>query len=88
MASVAGALFCKDVRIDLLLNSMTFIKIGDKLYLATLLGLTTAAISGTNNFLTKIAVTAIKDPVLFTTLKNALVAAFLIGAILMLKKLP
>src|SRR3989338_7039637 len=67
---------------------MTLIKTGGKLYLATMFGLTTAVISGTNNFLTKIAVTAIKDPVLFTTLKNAIVAAFLIGAILMLKKLP
>lgn len=65
---------------------MTFIKTGDKLYLATLLALATAAISGTNNFLTKIAVTAIKDPVVFTTLKNAIVAIFLFGLLLAFKK--
>lgn len=53
---------------------------------ATALALITAVISGTNNFLTKIAVTAVKDPIVFTTLKNAIVAAFLIGIILMLGK--
>lgn len=46
----------------------------------------TAFISGTNNFLTKIAVTAVKDPVVFTFLKNAIVAAFLIGLLMLLKK--
>ncbi len=53
---------------------------------ATVLALITAVISGTNNFLTKIAVTAVKDPIVYTTLKNAIVAAFLIGIILMLGK--
>lgn len=51
---------------------------------ATVLALITAVISGTNNFLTKIAVTAVKDPIVYTTLKNAIVAAFLVGIILML----
>ena len=55
---------------------------------ATYLVLIAAIISGTNNFLTKIAVTAIKDPILYTSLKNTIVAIFIIGAILLLKKLP
>src|SRR3989344_1495270 len=53
---------------------------------AAYLALGTAAISGTNNFLTKIAVTALKDPILFTTLKNAIVAVFIIGIILVFRK--
>src|SRR3990167_4972163 len=53
---------------------------------ATILALSTAVISGTNNFLTKIAVTAVKDPIVFTTLKNALVAVFIIGIMLAFKK--
>lgn len=53
---------------------------------ATGLVLITALISGTNNFLTKIAVTAVKDPLIFTTLKNAVVALLLIGIILVIKK--
>jgi len=55
---------------------------------ATYLALITAVISGFSNFLNKIAVTAIKDPIVFTTLKNSLVAIFIIGAILVFKKLP
>jgi len=55
---------------------------------ATCLALTTALISGFSNFLNKIAVTAIKNPIVFTTLKNIVVAVFIIGAILILKKLP
>lgn len=55
---------------------------------ATYLALGTAVISGTNNFLTKIAVTAVKDPILFTTLKNAMVAVFLIGILLIFRKWP
>lgn len=55
---------------------------------ATLLVLTTAIISGTNNFLTKIAVTSIKQPILYTTLKNSLVAIFLVGILIALKKWP
>lgn len=53
---------------------------------ATALALITAVISGTNNFLTKIAVTAVKDPLVYTTLKNALVAAFFLGVILLFGK--
>lgn len=53
---------------------------------ATMLALITAVISGANNFLTKIAVTAVKDPIVYTTLKNAIVAALLIGIMLMLGK--
>lgn len=55
---------------------------------ATYLALATAVISGFSNFLNKIAVTAIKDPIVFTTLKNSLVAIFIIGALLILKKIP
>lgn len=57
-----------------------------KLKYAVILAIGTAFISGTNNFLTKIAVTAVKDPVAFTFLKNIVVAALLIGIIVMLKK--
>jgi drug/metabolite transporter (DMT)-like permease len=56
------------------------------LFYPTVLALTAAIISGANNFLTKIAVTAVKDPIVFTTLKNAVVALFLVGIILALKK--
>lgn len=49
---------------------------------ATFLALAAAAISGTNNFLTKIAVTAVKDPLVYTTLKNAIVAVILAAAVL------
>jgi drug/metabolite transporter (DMT)-like permease len=55
---------------------------------ATYLVITTSFISGTNNFLTKIAVTAIKDPIIYTALKNAIVAVFLVGIVLAAKKLP
>lgn len=55
---------------------------------ATYLALITALISGFSIFLNKIAVTVIKDPVFFTTLKNSIVAIFIIGAILIFKKLP
>ena len=53
---------------------------------ATLLALATAIISGTNNFLTKIAVTALKDPVLYTTLKNSIVALLLIGIVILARR--
>jgi len=55
---------------------------------ATLLALTAAVISGLSNFINKIAVTAVKDAVVFTTLKNAVVALALVGLLLALKKLP
>ena len=53
---------------------------------ATFLALTTALISGTSNFLTKIAVTALKDPVLYTTLKNSIVALLLIGIVILVRR--
>lgn len=59
-----------------------------KLTIAIYLALGAMVISGINNFLTKIAVTVIKDPIFYTTLKNTVVAIFLIGAIILLKKLP
>ncbi|MGC9599164.1 MAG: DMT family transporter [Minisyncoccia bacterium] len=55
---------------------------------ATFLALLTMVVSGTNNFLTKIAVTAVKDPVLYTTLKNSIVAVFLFGLVVLFKKWP
>lgn len=54
-----------------------------KLQHAAGLALLTAFISGTSNFIAKIAVTAVKDPVVFTFLKNALVAVFLLGILLL-----
>jgi drug/metabolite transporter (DMT)-like permease len=53
---------------------------------ATALALTTALISGTNTFLAKIAVKASSNPVVFTTMKNVIVAAFLVGLIIAFKK--
>jgi drug/metabolite transporter (DMT)-like permease len=53
---------------------------------ATMLALATAGISGISNFLNKIAVTAVKDPILFTTLKNTIVGLFLIGIVLAARK--
>ena len=54
--------------------------------IATILALGTAVISGFSNFANKLAVTAIKEPVFYTTLKNGLVAILLIGLILTLGK--
>jgi len=54
-----------------------------KLKLAITLALGTALFSGTNNFLTKIAVTVIKDPITFTFLKNGVVAVLLIGLLVL-----
>ncbi|PIR97090.1 MAG: hypothetical protein COT91_03235 [Candidatus Doudnabacteria bacterium CG10_big_fil_rev_8_21_14_0_10_41_10] len=53
---------------------------------ATYLALLTALISGTNNFLTKIAVTVIPNPIVFTTLKNGIVALAIIGIIISFSK--
>lgn len=53
---------------------------------ATGLALGTAAISGVSNFLNKIGVTAVKDPIVYTTLKNAIVAIGLIGIIIAVKQ--
>ncbi|MFH1631639.1 MAG: DMT family transporter [bacterium] len=55
---------------------------------ATLLAFGTAVISGTNVFLTKIVSAGVGDPVVFTTLKNAIVAMLMIGIVLMFKKWP
>ncbi len=52
---------------------------------AVFLALGAAIISGSNNFLTKIAVTAVKDPIVYTTLKNGLVAMLLIGIVMALR---
>lgn len=53
---------------------------------ATFLALGTALISGISNFVGKVGVTAVKDPIVFTTLKNAVVAMLLIGAILCFRR--
>ncbi|MBI5037964.1 MAG: DMT family transporter [Candidatus Kerfeldbacteria bacterium] len=45
------------------------------------LALGTALISGFSNYLAKIAVTVVSDPVVFTLLKNAVVAVLLVGII-------
>ncbi|HSD11928.1 MAG TPA: DMT family transporter [Patescibacteria group bacterium] len=55
---------------------------GKTMRAATVLALAAAVISGTNNFLTKIAVTAVRDPLVYTTLKNAIVAVILVAAVL------
>ncbi|MCK9352286.1 MAG: DMT family transporter [Candidatus Paceibacterota bacterium] len=54
----------------------------------TLLASGAMIISGTNNFITKIAVSAVKDPILFTAIKNSLVAILLIGIVVGFKKWP
>ncbi len=51
---------------------------------ATLLALVTALISGTNTFLAKVAVKAMESPIAYTTLKNAIVAAILVGLVIAL----
>lgn len=51
-------------------------------HIAPLLALTTALISGTSNYLAKIAVTVVRDPIAFTFLKNALVGVALLGILL------
>jgi len=53
---------------------------------ATGLAIIAAVISGTNNFLTKIAVTGVNNPILYTTLKNSLVGVLLLGVIFGLKR--
>lgn len=50
------------------------------------LALTAACFSGVNNFLTKSALSVIGDPILFTTLKNVVVAVVLAGFFLAWKK--
>jgi len=50
------------------------------------LALVAAVISGSNNFLTKIGVTVVSDPVFFTTLKNLVTVTLLVGAVVLLRK--
>lgn len=57
-----------------------------KLKYAILLAIGTMLISGTNNFLTKIAVTVVENPIVFTFLKNIVVALLLIGIVLVVGK--
>ena len=57
-----------------------------KMFSATLLALGTALISGLNVFIGKIGVTAIKDPIVFTTLKNAAVAVLLLGTFMVFRR--
>lgn len=56
------------------------------LIIATGLALGTALISGLSNFIGKIGVTVVKDPIVFTTLKNAVVALFLVGIFITFRK--
>lgn len=53
---------------------------------ATALALGTALISGVSNFVAKIGMTVVKDPILFTTLKNGAVALLLIGALIVYRR--
>lgn len=53
---------------------------------ATFLALSTALISGFSNYVGKVGVTALKEPLLFTTLKNAIVAVLLVGIVLAMRK--
>lgn len=54
--------------------------------IATILALSTAIFSGFANFVNKMAMKGVGDPVFFTTLKNSVVAIFLIGIIIFFKK--
>lgn len=54
------------------------------LTLATIFALGTAIISGFSNFIAKISVTVVKNPIVFTALKNTIVALLLAGIILAL----
>lgn len=59
----------------------------DTIKTATVFALLTTFISGVSLFINKFAVTAIKDPILFTMLKNSLVAVGLVGVVILLGKL-
>lgn len=50
------------------------------------LALIAALISGTNNFLTKVGVTVMSDPIFYTTLKNIVTVLLLLGALVLLRK--
>lgn len=55
---------------------------------ATILALATAVFSGASNFLNKIAVTGIRDPIFYATLKNTLVAVVLVGIFIACRHWP
>lgn len=55
---------------------------------ATFLALAAAVFSGVNNFLTKVAVTTINDPIAFTILKNGLVAIILVSLVIVHHQWP
>ena len=53
---------------------------------ATALALGTMVISGVSVFISKIGVTVINNPIVYTTLKNTMVALLLMGLIIAVKK--
>ena len=57
-------------------------------FYGTVFALATAFVSGISNFINKIAVTSVKDPIVFTTLKNSIAAVFLVGFLAAIKKWP
>lgn len=61
-------------------------KFNSALRTGTGLALIAALISGTNNFLTKVGVTVVSDPIFYTTLKNIVTVLLLLGALVLLRK--
>lgn len=55
-------------------------------YYATILAVATAIISGISSFVNKFAVSTFSNPVLFTTVKNSLVALFFLGIFLAIRR--
>ncbi len=53
---------------------------------AAILALAAAFISGVSIFVNKFAISVMKDPILFATLKNSLVAVFIIGVVLVFRR--
>lgn len=53
---------------------------------ATILALGAAGISGFSNFINKIAVSGVGDPIFYTSLKNAIVAVLFIGVLMIFRK--
>ena len=51
---------------------------------ATILALSTAVISGVSGFINKFAVSGFNNPVLFATIKNSLVAVFILGILMII----
>jgi len=62
--------------------------LSSQLKLAISLALSTAIISGVANFVSKMAVTVVKDPTTFTFLKNGIVALLLIGLLIFTRRWP